>query len=117
MRLSYDLFLRTFPHAPSRTARYGMAAVSSLGALLVCLLLEGELSGRPPLALFMIPVMVSAWFGGIGPGLLAALLSGLAGDYFLTKPHFPFFNFDMADRERLALFLTISGLLDRKSVV
>jgi PAS domain S-box-containing protein len=88
-----------------------MAAVSSVGALLVCLLLEGALGGGLPLALFMIPVMVSAWFGGLGPGLLAALLSVLAGDYFLTKPHFPFFNFDMADRGRLALFLTISGLL------
>ncbi len=111
MRLSYDLVLRTFPRAPSRTARYGMAVVSSVGALLFCILLEGALSGRLPLALFMIPVMVSAWFGGLGPGLLAALLSVLAGDYFLTKPHFPFFNFDMADREGLALFLTISGLL------
>src|SRR5262245_11190330 len=111
MRLSYDLVLRTFPRAPSRTARYGMAVVSSVGALFVCILLEGALSGRLPLALFMIPVMVSAWFGGLWPGLLAALLSGLAGDYFLTKPHFPFFNFDMADREGLTLFLTISGLL------
>src|SRR5215470_2533387 len=111
MRLSYDNFLRTFPRAPSRTAQYGVAVVSSVGALLVCLLLEGALNGRPPLALFMIPVMVSAWFGGLGPGLLAALLSGLASDYFLTKPHFTFFNFDMADREGLTLFLTISGLL------
>jgi CheY-like chemotaxis protein len=59
----------------------------------------------------MIPVIVSAWFGGLGPGLLAALLSGLASDFFLTKSHFPLFNFDMADRQRLTLFLTISGLL------
>ena len=111
MNLSYEKFLQTFPHASGRTARYGIAVVSSVSALLVCLLLEGALSERLPLALFMIPVMVSAWFGGLGPGLLAALLSGLAGDYFLTKPHFPFSNFDMADRQRLALFLTISGLL------
>jgi PAS domain S-box-containing protein len=111
MRLSFDKFLRTFPLAPGRTARYGVAIVSGVGALLVCILLDGALSGRLPNALFMIPVMVSAWLGGLGPGLLAALLSGLAGYYLLTKPHFPFFNFDMADRDRLALFLTISGLM------
>jgi PAS domain S-box-containing protein len=59
----------------------------------------------------MIPVAVSAWHGGLGPGLVAALLCGLANQYFLTEPRFSFFDFDTADWERLTLFLTIGGLL------
>jgi PAS domain S-box-containing protein len=88
-----------------------MAIMSSIGALLGCLLFEGKFSENLSLTVFMIPVVVSAWFGGLGPGLLAALLSGLASDYFLTEPHSSFLDFDAADRGRLTPFLIISGLL------
>jgi PAS domain-containing protein len=88
-----------------------MAVVSSLVTLIICLFLDYALSGSLPLTLFIIPVAVSAWFGGLGPGLLATLLSGLASDYFLMRPDFSFFSMDTADLERLALFLTTSALL------
>jgi PAS domain S-box-containing protein len=88
-----------------------MAIISSGGALLVCLPLQNAPTGRLPLTLFMIPVVVSAWFGGLGPGLLATLLGGLASDYFMTEPHFSSFNFYTAERERLMVFLTIGGIL------
>jgi PAS domain S-box-containing protein len=78
MRLSYDKFLQTFPCAFRRRARCGLAIVSGASALLGCLLLEETLNGNLFLMLFMISIMVSAWLGGLGPGLLAALLiSGL----------------------------------------
>jgi PAS domain S-box-containing protein len=112
MRLPYDEFLQTFPRASSRLARYGMAVMSSGVMLIVCLFLNHALSGSLPLTLFIIPVVVSAWFGGLGPGLLATLLCGLASDYFLTEPHFSFFSMDTADWERLALFVVTSGLLN-----
>ncbi len=32
-------------------------------------------------------ILVAAWYGGIGPGLAAILLSVLATDYFLLEPH------------------------------
>jgi PAS domain S-box-containing protein len=112
MRLSYDKFLQTFPRASSRLSRYGMAVVSSAATLIVCLFLDQTLSGGLPLTLFIIPVVVSAWFGGLGPGLLATLLCGLASDYFLTEPHFSLFSMDTADWERLMLFLATSGLLN-----
>src|SRR5262245_55300319 len=112
MRLSYDKFLQTFPRASGRLARYGMAFLSSGVTLIVCLFLNQALSGSLPLTLFIIPVVVSAWFGGLGPGLLSTLLCGLASDYFLTEPHFSFFSMDTADWERLTLFLATSGLLN-----
>ena len=80
--------------------------------LIICLFLNHALSGSLPLTLFIVPVVVSAWFGGLGPGLLATLMCGLASDYFLTEPHFYFFSMDTADWERLTLFLVTSGLLN-----
>jgi PAS domain S-box-containing protein len=112
MRLSYGKFLQTFPRASSRQARYGMAVISSGVMLVICLFLNEALSGSLPLTLFIVPVVVSAWYGGLGPGLLATLLCGLASDYFLTEPHFSFFSMDTADWERLALFIATSGLLN-----
>src|SRR5262245_10877365 len=112
MRLSYDVFLQKFPSASGRLARYGMAVVSSGATLIICLLLDRVLSGNLPLTMFIIPVAISAWFGGIGPGALATLLCGLASDYFLTEPHFSLFSMDTADWERLMLFLATSGLLN-----
>src|SRR5499426_2442606 len=112
MRLSYDKFLQTFPRAYGRLARYGIAIISSCVTLLVCLFLNQALSGSLPLTLFIIPVVVSAWYGGLGPGLLATLLSGLASEYFLTEEYFSPFRLDTADWERLTLFLITSGLVN-----
>jgi hypothetical protein len=60
--------------------RYGLAVVSVALALGLTLLLIplGHGSG----VLFLATVMVSAWYGGLGPGLLATTLSALALDFF-----------------------------------
>jgi PAS domain S-box-containing protein len=109
MRLPYDEFLQTFPSAPGRTARYGLAIMSSGVALLVYLSLHLALSENLSQTLFIIPVAVSAWYGGLGPGLLATLLCGVADQYFETDPRFSFF--DVADWKRLTLFMTTGALL------
>src|SRR5262249_52480271 len=112
MKLSYDEFLHTFPYASSWLARYGMAVVSSGVILVICPFLDQFVSGNLPLTLFILPVVVSAWFGGLGPGLLATFLSGLASEYFLTEEHFTLTNLDAADWGRLILFLITSGLVN-----
>jgi len=89
-----------------------MAIISSGIVLIVCLFLNQALSGNLPLTLFIIPVVVSAWFGGLGPGLLATSLSGLASEYFLTEQYFSIYHLDTADWERLTLFLITSGLVN-----
>ncbi|HEY7601752.1 MAG TPA: HAMP domain-containing sensor histidine kinase [Methylomirabilota bacterium] len=78
------------PHPPARTpARRYAAAVGSVAA---CLLLTRLLDpitgpGDVPLLLFLAPVMVSAWYGGLGPGLLAAgLAAGVIGYGFAAGP-------------------------------
>jgi two-component system, sporulation sensor kinase E len=61
--------------------RYGVAIFSALLALLLTELIE-SLRDRTPFPLFFAAVAVSAWYGGIGPGLLATALSALITEYF-----------------------------------
>src|SRR5207245_4922683 len=39
-----------------------------------------------PVSLFLCAVLISAWFGGIAPGLLATALSALAFNYYFLPP-------------------------------
>ncbi|PYU04839.1 MAG: hypothetical protein DMG34_09575, partial [Acidobacteria bacterium] len=41
-----------------------------------------------PVSLFLCTVMLSAWFGGIGQGLLATTLSSLAFYYYFLPPQY-----------------------------
>ena len=73
---------------PPLTLRYGMAVLSVSAALIITLWLRMELGqpSTPIVALFLCAVMYSAWFGGVGPGLLAIALSLLAINYYFVPP-------------------------------
>ncbi len=57
-----------------------------------------------PLYLFLFVVVASAWFGGLKAGLVATVLSALAGTYFLIVRD-GWLIADTADRLRLLVFL------------
>jgi C4-dicarboxylate-specific signal transduction histidine kinase len=66
-------------------ARYGFAVLSLATTLLISRWLS--LYVGFPGTLFLCAVVLSAWFGGVGPGLLATMLSALAFHYyFLHSP-------------------------------
>jgi C4-dicarboxylate-specific signal transduction histidine kinase len=65
--------------------RYGLAVISVAAALVLTILLEQYTDITP---LFYAAIVVSAWFGGMGPGLLAVVLSELAIDYYLVPPFY-----------------------------
>jgi signal transduction histidine kinase len=69
---------------PLAEVRYGVAVL----AVTVALALAGLLPPREPYPalLFCAAVMASAWYGGLGPGLLATALSALALDFFFLPP-------------------------------
>jgi signal transduction histidine kinase len=64
---------------------YGAAVVLSALALQGTLWL-GPMAARNQLGLFAAAVVVSAWFGGLGPGLVATVLGALAANYFFAEP-------------------------------
>ena len=86
---------------------YLVALSSTAAALLLSLGLEARF-GSSSFALLFAAVMLSAWYGGLGPGLLSTVIGGLAADYYLE---FPFYSLRLASPQtalRLGLFVLVA---------
>ncbi|MCP9493949.1 MAG: PAS domain S-box protein [Pyrinomonadaceae bacterium MAG19_C2-C3] len=70
----------------SAMSRYGAALGFTLAAFALKVVLERFIEQESPFLLFFSAVMFSAWFGGLGAGLLATVLSALLSDYFFLAP-------------------------------
>jgi signal transduction histidine kinase len=85
-----DIRLRGEVASLDRTSlpvRYGVAVVAVALVLLLKLALDPLfLEHQSPFLMLAGAVMVAAWFGGLGPGLLATVLGALASDYFFLVP-------------------------------
>src|SRR6266404_5827373 len=64
---------------------YGIAVLSVAAALIISRWPALHLEAAP-VSLFLCAVILSAWFGGVGPGLLATTLSALAFYYYFLPP-------------------------------
>jgi PAS domain S-box-containing protein len=65
--------------------RYSVAVLAVGGALVIKLLLD-PFTGQHPFLLLAGAVLVGAWFGGLGPGLLATVLATVVADYLFLRP-------------------------------
>jgi len=70
---------------PPAILRYLIAVLSVAAALMISRLPAVHLQDAP-VSLFLCAVILSAWFGGVGPGLLAMALSALAFNYYFLPP-------------------------------
>src|ERR1700747_2807124 len=109
MRLVLPLLrTRYIPPARAPILSYGVAILSTTLALLPALLLSNVIESR--LAVFAVAVMVSAWYGGWKPGLVATSFALTVSIYYtLAGPHS-----ETENRRaiiRLALFVTIAVLI------
>ncbi len=88
---------------PGAVVRRYMIAVWTVSLVFAATLLLSPFmpSGLSPL--FLLAVMVSAWRGGLGAGLLATALSTLASAYILPSPFS--FRVDRDDLFELAIFI------------
>src|SRR5882724_10387391 len=89
--------------------RYGVAVVSVLMTLVVKLLLKNHLEigeeREAPFMLALAAVMVSGWYGGLGPGLLATGLAVIIGDYFFMAPFHELGLVTSAQKIRAVIFV------------
>src|SRR5437588_8538875 len=89
--------------------RYGIAVLSVAAATLLTRLLFGlGDSGISPQ--FFAAVLISAWFEGLGPGLVATFLSGIATGYFIMLPHTNSLALIRDDVLRVAVFSVVAVL-------
>jgi len=72
---------------PTVAQKYAVAAGLVLIAFALRYGLYGTLDYRLPFAFFIPATIVAAWYGGLGPGMLAALAGLLLGDFFFLPPH------------------------------
>jgi PAS domain S-box-containing protein len=87
---------------------YGSAAASVAAALGVTLAATAELQFAP-YTLLCCAALFAAWFGGLGPGLLATALSVLAFEYFFIEPKY---SLALRDKNLLAIAVfTVAAVL------
>jgi PAS domain S-box-containing protein len=67
-------------------ASYAISAVSTLLALFVCVTLRATYGEEASLGFFLVPIILSAYWGGLGPGIAATIGSGALSAYFLLAP-------------------------------
>lgn len=72
-------------HAEDRVFRYGIGVVAVAIVIFVWNVFPA-LSSRFPFLLATIPVLLAAWYGGLGPGIVASVLSAVAVYYFWMDP-------------------------------
>jgi PAS domain S-box-containing protein len=88
---------------------YGVAVLSSTCAVIV----EWWTQSGATVSLFLCGIILSAWLGGFGPGLIASAVSILGFAYFLLPPVYSF-AVDEEHLTRFALFVVVAvfvGLL------
>src|SRR5215204_6834780 len=89
--------------------RYGVAVLVVGAALGIKLLLDPLTVQDTPFLLVFSAIIVSAWYGGLGPGLLATAVSALVTDYFFLYPRGTLTGFSVEGIDVLAF--TLEGVL------
>jgi two-component system, sensor histidine kinase and response regulator len=99
--------------APSRwhpVGGYVMAALLTLATFLVHQALSDSFGARPLLILFTLPISVSAYLGGVGPGLLATFIAAVSARYCFIPPLQSFAIASLYDGLQWGLLL-VNGLV------
>jgi PAS domain S-box-containing protein len=74
---------------PPAILGYAIAVLSVIAVVIISRWPPSHLQQHPA-ALFLCAVMISAWLGGAGPGLLATVLSCVAFNYYFLDPLYSF---------------------------
>ncbi|MCC7106922.1 MAG: PAS domain S-box protein [Chloroflexi bacterium] len=94
--------------------RYTCAVATTVVAILCSLALQ-PLVSRTPSAFFFLAITLSAWVGGLGPGLLSAALGLLALDYFFIQPLYAFRWNDPSDLLTLVVLGAVAFIMSSTS--
>jgi PAS domain S-box-containing protein len=76
-----------------------------------CGVVATKFGGAPALMLFLVPIILSGYVGGLGPGLTATAIAALTSGYFILLPDYSFKIADGMDRLRWINLLLTGGLI------
>ena len=96
--------------ARSPVLRYGLAVFSVSVALGGSLLLERFQVRNVADPLFLFAIAITVWYAGIGPAILAVVLSGLADTFFFIEPIYTLY-ITRDDLPRFVIFVLFASLL------
>jgi PAS domain S-box-containing protein len=89
---------------------YFFATVTTIAVFELRVLLSSQLGSEPTLAIFTVPIMLSAFAGGLGAGLLSTLLSYCLISYYLLPPYHTFLVAAPAQRWNI-FFVMLAGVV------
>ena len=97
----------------STILRYGVAVLSLIVATLVRSSLHPILGPNQPFITFLLAVLATAWFAGLGPSLLTLTAGGVVALYLFVPPEFSFRITGAAQLVGLILYVTVglTGIL------
>src|SRR3954452_1707544 len=95
----------------ARVVSYGLAVLAPAACLLVRWPLWPLLRNAVPHMTFFPAVVIAAYFGGFGPGLVATVLSAIAANYFLTGQLRAFRVSDANDVAGVILFVLTGTII------
>lgn len=96
---------------PTPLQRYAVAVGAVALAFALRFGIYGTLDHRLPFSFFTTATLVAAWYGGLGPGMLAALAGLLLGDYFFLPPHESGSLLGEAERTAIGSYALTSALI------
>lgn len=90
--------------------RYGGAVLVTLAVIAARWLLGRVIDDGVPFATLFIPIALSAFYGGLGPGIVSVLITMALADYFLIPP---LYTFGLPDTKAVVatLLFSVSGLI------
>ena len=101
---------RSTPRPWTSVVRYAAPFLIIFTSLLVRLAFQRWLGISVPYLHFFPAVMIAAWFGGLGPGILATLLAAATAAYFSLRPQ-SFITLSRADTVTIPAFVAIGFVI------
>ena len=87
---------------------YVLALLMVAGATLLCLLISDRFGSSAVVMLYLLPVLAAAIYAGLQPGLLAAMASTLAYNYYFTAPFRTFLIHSPSDIVTVVILLLVA---------
>jgi len=109
-RMDSSLFHRgdRSPSLAQSLVGYVLALLMVAGTTLICLLVSDRFGTSAVVMLYLPPVLAAAIYAGLRPGLMAALASTLAYNYYFTAPFRTFLIHSPADVVTVLILLLVA---------